>query len=306
MIGEISPFGFNPKGDPQCIYFKPDPDGELDSEIDTTPENELRIFKNLISMNKRVSEDDLDEMVSSFQRRDKSTQTQRLKRIYSQAVSDTRNSLKKYLNFGASTLITPKIEDKGEGYRIFISGLSGSGKSFWISNFMKHNKLISKEAGAFLFSPVKDDKSLSGIKNLIHLNLDELNATLEGKDFEIDDIPRHSAVLFDDVESFPKKQAKEYMEMRDIFLERSRHFAHRVFTISHNCLNGNATKVSIRESQYWVLFLANKADCTKILKIYGGLTQDQIRLITSQKSRYCLFKKTHPQYALFEHSIIVL
>ena len=144
------------------------------------------------------------------------------------------------------------------------------------------------------------------------MDLEELFETMKGKDLEIEDIPDGSVVVFDDLESFPKNIRKKYMDLRDTFLERGRGHSEgqkgiSTITVSHNARNGNATKASIRESQYWVLFpTANKVDVKNLFKLYGGLDTKDIDLLMNQKSRWCFFKKSIPQYAIGEHSIVVI
>jgi len=279
-----------------CVYITEEED---DPELDTTREHKVEIFKKYLHLDNKLSTSDIKELVSAYE---KGVEVDgKLNRKYHNAKDYVTESLKRHLNYGTDTNVFPVIEE--DSYRIFVSGLSGSGKSFFISEFIKHNP-VKKGAGVFLFSPVEDDKAMEKIKKLIRVNLDEVEKELK-KEFTIDDVPEGSVVIFDDVESFPKKTAKRYLELRDIFLERGRHRSVSTITVSHNATNGNTTKASIRESQYWVLFPKHNArDTRNILKTYGGLEKHQIDEICDMKTRWCFYHKSIPRYAVGQHSII--
>jgi hypothetical protein len=282
-----------------CVYLKDDGEGE--PEIETTRANKEKIFRKYLEMDKKLSHSELEMLLSAF-KRDEEVEG-KLNRKYHIAKEYVNDSLKRYLDYGSKTLLFPVVEEPS--YRLFVSGLSGSGKSHFISEFVKVNKPKTKGAGIFLFSPVENDKSMTKIKNLIHLNLDDLEAEMKGKELTVEDIPEGSIVIFDDIESYQKHVAKRYMELRDIFLERGRHRDISTICVSHNAMNGHATKVSIREAQYWCLFPKfNARDSKVILKTYGGFEKNDIDEIMNMKSRWVFVRKSVPKYAVGEHGVI--
>ena len=295
-----------------AIYIKDDNGEENEPEIETTDEHQSRMFDNYLKMDKKLSSVDiqlLKEAYSGVNINNTIQLPQKLQRKFEDARKYVNQSLKKHLDYSSTKniLLMPIIQD--ESYRLYVTGLSGSGKSYFISQFLKYNKPKTKGAGIFLFSPIENDKSLSSIKNLIHLNLDEIERSKEmkGEEFTIEHIPEGSVVLFDDIESHHKNVRKKYMDLRDVLLERGRHRKLSTITVSHNARNGHTTKVSIRESQYWCLFpSANKFDVRMLLKSYGGLEPENVNMLMSQKTRWLFFKKSIPQYAVTEHSVIVI
>ena len=238
-------------------------------------------------------------MISAYEKGDEVDG--KLNRKYNNAIDYVNSSLKRHLDYGVETDIFPIIDEPS--YRIYVSGLSGSGKSTFIAEFLKRNP-VKKGAGIFLFSPVEKDEAMDKIKNVIRVNLDDVEKELK-KEFTIEEVPEGSVVIFDDCESFPKKVAKRYLELRDIFMERGRHRFISTITVSHNCCNGHSTKVCIRESQYWILFPKhNSRDTRNILKLYGGLEKNQIDEICDMKTRWCFYHKSIPRYAIGQHSVI--
>ena len=285
----------------RCIYLREDK-GQP-AEIETTPDQRLRMLEKFLKIDKKLRQAEIDLMKRKYTG-ERVELPDKFYRKYEDAVEFVDNSLKKELDYGSNSELFPIIED--ESYRMYVSGLSGSGKSHFIAQFLKMNKPKGEGAGIFLFSPIENDKAMASIKNLIHLSLDEVEAELE-RELTIEDIPEGSIVIFDDVESFPKAIAKKYLELRDIIAERGRHRKVSLITVSHNAMAGNATKVSIRESQYWVLFPKfNARDTKTILKIYGGLDAKDTARVTSMNSRWVLYRKAIPKYAVGQNSVIAM
>ena len=67
---------------------------------------------------------------------------------------------------------------------MFVSGLTGSGKSYYISNLLKHNK----PKFIFIMSPVHNDPAYTALKPTpIHLDILAYEREYD-KNFEIEDI----------------------------------------------------------------------------------------------------------------------
>jgi hypothetical protein len=277
-------------------------DDSKDSQIKMNPTEMINHFNKYCKLDKKLNISDMKILESAYVQGIHVDQIpSKLQRKYVDAIEYVKMCRKKYLEFNEK-YVFPIIQD--ESYRIYISGLSGSGKSTAVSMFLKHNPPKMKGAGIFLFSPVRDDKALSSIKNLIHIDLLDIEVELKGE-LQLEHIPPGSVLIFDDVESYDKKIRKLYMDFRDIALERGRHFSISCITVSHNARNGNTTKASIRESQYWILFPKhNSTDAKNILKLYGGLSTPEIQQVIDLKSRWVLYKKSVPKYAVGEHSVL--
>ena len=289
------------EGGNRKIYIDGDIHDSEDKEptIETTKENKERIFKEYLKMDKKLATSEINKMCEAYKRGDSDIDG-KLSRKYEEAMLYVKNSLKKFLDFGKEEDLFPIVEDLSKkSCRIFISGQSGSGKSYFITQFLKHNK-PKKSQGVFLFSPVTDDDSLKGIKNLIQIDLGEFESEFE-REFEYEDIPENSIVIFDDIES--SRNAKQLMIIRDMFLERGRHQNTSVLTISHNPLGSNKTKASIRESQYAVLFpQSNPRDTGALLSKYFGYTKKMIDEAMNSKSRWVFVSKSTPMYWVAQHS----
>lgn len=297
-----NPFGKKEKETSQRYneIFLCDDDGNTDP-IETTEQNKRKIFKSYLdTFCKKVRLSEIDQLLKAYDNHE--VPKNRLDRVYIDAQKFLQNSQKTFIDYGKETHLFPVINEPS--FRMFISGLSGAGKSTFICNFLKYNP-PKKGANVYLFSPVKDDPSLKSVKKLIQINILDFEADVE-RQIEVDDFQEGSICLFDDVETYKKGVKEPYLELRDALLERGRHLNISTITVSHNPCGGNITKASLRESQYYVLFPStNKTDCQKVLKNYAGFSQTEITQILNQKSRWAFIKKSIPRYAVFEHSVVV-
>lgn len=271
----------------------------LEPELDTTDENKLKIFRSFLKLDKKLTTIEIEKLVKDF---DKPHVEGSLNRKFEQAKEYVKQSLKKYIDYGNTEFLFPIVESlKSKSIRLFISGQSGSGKSYFISEFLKYNQ--PKGMPVFIFSPFKADKSVDSIKNLIYMDLDEFETENQRQFDAPDDIPDNSIIIFDDIDSH-RTRSKELQKIRDIYLEIGRHHNISVITISHNPMGGVKTKASIRESQYAVVFpKANQRDTTKLLETYFGYTKKMVDEVLNCQSRWVFISKSVPSYFVFEHGV---
>jgi hypothetical protein len=291
------------KKEKKYIYYKEcSPDDE--AEIATTPEQKLKIFKSFLSRYKDLKKSEITTFIEYFKSGVEELENRSQNKIYSKGVDFVNNSLKRYLDYGDSMSLFPIINEPS--YRMYITALSGSGKSYFCKEWVKHNPPRGKESSVFLFSPVEEDESLKGIKNLIHLKLENYEQEYE-KTFELEDLPRGSICIFDDVESYKPEYRKWYYQARDMIMERGRHHDLSCISVSHNPLNGIISKTCIRECQYYVCFPKfNVRDTRKLLETYTGMTKEQIDTLMNLNSRWVFMKKTVPSYFVGQHQIGLL
>ena len=276
-------------------------DEDEPAEISTTPQNLLRIFKAHVSLDKKLTQKDINMMVDAFEHGKNLDDDKRLSRKFDQAKVVVQKSLKKYLDFDKSAELFTIIP---EWSRTYCTGGSGSGKSYTISRLVQRTP-AQKGGACLLFSPIHDDKELSKIKNLIQIDFQDFYTTNE-REFDYNDIPHGSICIFDDYLSFPKDVVKMYQDLLDKVLDVGRHKHLSVYVVSHASLNGRQSKSSIREAQFLCLFpKINPRDTKVILAAYAGLDKTQIDEIMSLKTRWCIVHKTHPKYLVSERNVIV-
>ena len=184
------------------VYIQDD-DKNKPPQIETTTEKKQQIFHDFLERDKKLRFSDIDILCNAY-KHDMSVPP-KLERKYEDAKRNVLDSLKHYLEYPKSVHLNPIITQKT--YRMFISGLSGSGKSTCIATFLAHNK----PRFIFLMSPVVDDAAFKKLKpEPIHVNLATYAEEYE-KQFELTDFPEGSVVIMDDTDT--ADDAKLYQEV---------------------------------------------------------------------------------------------
>ena len=259
------------------------------------------MFQKLLEADKKLTEGDINHMMKVFQ--NKEEVNDKSSRKYKSFVELLEKTSKKQMAFPKEFKVQPVIDEPS--FRMFVSGLSGSGKSFYIANFIKNN--VKKAKNIYLFSPVEEDKAFKSLKNLVQMTIGDILEETGNAEVDIEDFPKGSIVIFDDIESYNKSVIKDYLNLRNTFLERGRHLDISTIVVSHNPLAGNVTKQALRESQYFILFPRfNSRDTKVLLKTYGGADDREIDLVMNLKGRAVMYKKTVPRYVIGERDVIAL
>jgi len=280
------------------IYYK-DALRETPPDIDTTQEQKIKIFKEYLARLDKLKTSEITELADAYKEGLTDLPDRTKSKMLSSGIDYVDKSLKRYLDFGNDTELFPIITEPS--FRMLVVGGSGSGKTFFVGQFLKVNK-VKKGAGIFILSPFKEDVSLK-LKNLIYIKLETFEQDFDSKKpFEIEDIPKGSVLIFDDIDSIDKRFRKLYFDLRDIAFQRGRHLDISSINISHNPLQGEASKITLRASFYYVVFPKyNIRDSKVLLSGYTGMTKDQIDEVLNTNSRWCLVRKSVPSYFITAH-----
>lgn len=187
---------------------------------------------------------------------------------------------------------------------IYISGPSGSGKSYFCNNYIdKYNKLFPNN-DIYLFSKVDNDSSLSN-KNIKKI---EITKDIIKDPIKVEEL-NNSLVLFDDTDTIREKDiAKEIDNLKDDLLSTGRHESTYVLITSHQIMNYNRTRLIIAESHAVVFFLNSGSSyhIRRFLNVYCGCDKKTILKILNLKSRWCFIYLRAPRYVVCESSIFLL
>ena len=282
------------------IFYK-EASRDEEAELDTTQEQKNKIFKQYLERTDKLKKAEIDELIRAYNSSTNLTDKTKQK-ILEKGIDYVNASLKRYLDFGKSTSLFPLITEPS--FRALITGGTGSGKTFFTSEFLKVNK-PRKGAGIFMFSPFEEDPSIKN-KNIIPIKLENYEEEYD-REFNIEDLPKGSICIFDDVDTYNKQYRQMYLDVRDTLMERGRHLDISTINIQHNPLQGVKGKVVLRESMYYVCFPRyNVRDTKVLLKTYTGMTTDQINEVMNVDSRWVMVKKSVPNYYVAEHQIGLL
>lgn len=230
---------------------------------------------------------------------DSSSEEEDYKNIFKKEFKELRTGLFKDIEFKyGHVLPLPQFkEDQREN--IFISGPEGAGKSTWAANYISTYKKMQPKNKFYLFSGKDVDKSLDHLKP----KRVKLNEKLVENPIQVDEFPKFSIVLFDDIETLSDKKVQEEVEkLRDALLERGRSRYIYVLSITHNPTNFKKTKASLMEASSIVLFPrgGDGYHMKRVLLTYCGLSPHDVERVNKMSSRWVQCYKRYPKYVLHE------
>lgn len=197
---------------------------------------------------------------------------------------------------------------KTERSILYITGSSGSGKSYYTREYIKQYHLSYPKHPIYLFSSLSDDTTLDSIKYLKRIKLDDkfLNT-----DFTIEDFA-NTLIIFDDTDVISNKYMKmKLQDIMNIILETGRHTKTSFIYTSHIANKGNDTKTILNETHSITIFpnTAGARTIKYLLEGLFGLDKHQIKKIKqlgTTKSRWITITKTYPLIVLHQKGAYTL
>ena len=184
---------------------------------------------------------------------------------------------------------------------LYVSGPSGSGKSFYSKLFIKNYIKAFPKNEIYMFSKLRSDSSLDDIKKIQRIRIDDdlITDPFEAKDFS------DCLVIFDDIDSITNKLIKDSILglMNDI-LQIGRHSNTSCIITNHLAAKGNETKILLSEAHIITLFLGSGQNYNYILEKYLGYTTKEIQALKKLKTRWVSFCRHYPQVIFTEYEII--
>lgn len=187
---------------------------------------------------------------------------------------------------------------------IMVSGQSGSGKSYYINNYLKEYRKAYKKNDIYMFSNLKSDKTLKDSeKHITRINIDNeiLTDPINVEDF------KNSLVLFDDIDVIKDKKLREavYAILNEI-LETGRHFNVSCIMTVHYPNKANI-RTMLNECHSFVYFPWGAIKSTYyVLENYLGVDKNIIKKIKKTKSRFACVYRSFPQPIITEREIFLL
>ena len=194
---------------------------------------------------------------------------------------------------------------KTERQILYITGASGSGKSYYTRNYCNEYKKLFPKNDIYLFSSIQEDSSIDKVKDMMRIRLDNefLQTDLNVNDF------KDSLVVFDDTDCITNKMMKmKVNNILNMLLETGRHTNTSVIYTSHLPTNGLDTRRILNECHSVTIFptsLGGRA-LKYLLENYFGLDKDQIKKLKKLQSRWVTIIKGYPMTILSEKDVYTL
>lgn len=191
--------------------------------------------------------------------------------------------------------------DPARNHRLYIVGASGSGKSYFCADYIRRYFGRYPNNRFYLLTNKTDDPVL-----------DDLNPTIisaeQAATFSNINELANSVVLFDDVDSLDKEQRKVVMQLYSHLLKDGRSLHIDVILTSHAPSNYHETRDALINSSHLVFFpkFNHGYHLNQFLKLYGDLSQAQIREIQAWNTRWCVIHREVPRFILSEHNLKLL
>jgi len=183
--------------------------------------------------------------------------------------------------------------------KIYVAGISGSGKSTYSSRYITNYLKKYKDNEFFIFSNVDSDECLD--------KLDPVRIVLENLESNpvSDEELANSVCLFDDVATISNPRVRKITQnVLDNLLECGRHYNTTVICCAHVIMNYTSTRRLLNEATSVVIFpkAGSNALNVRYLKNYGGFSDSEIEKILHLPSRWIsIYRTLHPaQYILHE------
>ena len=190
--------------------------------------------------------------------------------------------------------------------KLYVSGVSGSGKSTyiskWISQFLKGK---NRNIPIYIFSSVDFDKAFDDKfeYNIIRIELDSGLVTNPIQAQELQD----SLCIFDDIDTIKNPVIRKTVcSLRDECLEIGRHYNIRLLCTSHILSNWSATRRLLNESTSVTVFPRGGGGTYHIknyLKTYAGMNSEQIKKLINLKSRWVTIVRVFNPFIISQKEI---
>jgi len=187
---------------------------------------------------------------------------------------------------------------------LYITGPSGSGKSYYAAEYVKKFVEIFPESEIFLFSRKDSDPAFDNIKEIVRIKIDQklINAPID----ILGECGENTLLIFDDIDSLDKKYWDVIAKMMYDLLEVGRSYKLYGIMTSHliNSNNKKFSRIILNESHYVVFFpKTNIKGNIYFLQNYVGMEKDSIKQLLNKPTRALLVHRFYPNFFMTKHEI---
>lgn len=203
------------------------------------------------------------------------------------------------------SLIPRNIHNQTE--RLFVSGSSGSGKSYFAGEYARNYQIEHPGNNVILLTPKAFDKAFDNVDNIVKPEINRQFIQYLGTANVLQDF-RHCLIIFDDFEGIPDRTMKKaIIDFKDNCLKMGRAHNINIVTIQHKTLGGKDSLVDHCECNIYVFFPnQNPRECKNLLKLYLGFEKSEastlLRDLTGERWA-CIIK---PNILITQHFIKII
>ena len=186
----------------------------------------------------------------------------------------------------------------------FITGQSGSGKSYYTLMYVKNYKAKYPNRPIYLISRLNEDETLDQNKDIKRFKIYEeefIDDPLTATDF------KPCLIIFDDTDSIRNKALKTCINaLKDDLLQVGRHMKISLCITSHRPCRGAETSEILNEAHQITVFPRSGSSIERMLCVYGGFTKQQVEALKRLKSRWVTVVRSYPQVVFTQNQCFLL
>jgi len=217
--------------------------------------------------------------------------------IYLHEPSDKDKVKKSYseIKLDKNAVLIP-VPNKNIVSKTYVCGPSGSGKSYFIGNYLKEYRKMFRKSPIIVISPIDEDPALDKC-DIIRLDLDDY---LLDNPLTLEELEK-CMVVFDDTENEKGEMKQNLDTLRDNILIRGRHSQTRMIYVSHLITNYKDTRQLLNESTEVVLYPRSSGTyhIKNYLKVQCGFEKPEITRFLSLPSRWVCLCRWNPMIVMY-------
>lgn len=249
---------------------------------------------------KKLSIKERREIIKNLQEKT-SPEDKLLLKIYEEGIKDLEEKGFSTIKCKKKIQVLPRLDIVE---KLYISGVSGSGKSTYTGKYISEFKKMFKNDEIFIFSSVNQDKALDKY-NPIRIPIDDdlIDDPLIIQDFE------NSLTIFDDTDTIRNKNYRKAVnDIKAEMIEIGRHYNARCIITSHIINNFHSTRQILNEATSITFFPKSSGTyhIKNYLKTYAGIDKKQIERVLKLPSHWITLYRTYPSYIVWEYGISIL
>jgi hypothetical protein len=225
-----------------------------------------------------------------------------MKTVYQQILADSsKNTVIELDDSGLFELLPNPDPKKREVY--YITGQSGSGKSFIAKQYADYYHKLFPSRGVYLISKLQKDETLDKLKFLKRVDIDSL----------VDDYPEldefnDCLVIFDDYNTLTKDQEKAVLKLIDDLAIMGRHSVTSMMVLTHHTTNYKQTRLILNECTNIVVFPQSTSShaLKHLLVSYVGVDEKDLKRYKKLGSRWLMFSKNYPSFMVSQRDAELL
>ena len=230
-------------------------------------------------------------------------ENENVKELYNKIQEDDKNDTSIVLPTDSSFHLIPTPDPKVRQVW-YITGQSGSGKSYIARGLAEYYKKIFPEREIYLISKLNEDSTLDTMKigKPKRINVQSLMDDYPDiKEFE------NCMIIFDDYDSFPDKTGKVVQQLIDDLAIQGRHTNTTMLCLTHFTTNYKKTRLLLGEATNIVVYpQSTSAHALKyLLGTHFGLGKEDLAEL-KKLGRWVSIGKNYPSYLISEHTAKLL